>query len=404
MTKSLAITPRGIIVDNGKLIPLQYSIDMGPFDTKPCITAMCKSPKDHFPEDLFPNSIAPLPGSFHFRGERISISPEHPLYRFFRWSALQIKYHMAMIIWYWLGVRIEQEPSNADFYEERRQAVWPVIKNVFRTPNCGQPTIEDLTMTRRWNNIHSSSGGSFCGFLDQLDIQEHRQRLKRDGALVVKRLMDQFPIQPDAPFVVIEDSEHPAFSSWQYGELRLSVSAADAVLRHYDAIAFEDGDFCVTNLAIRYRENGSTKVQRLHFYLGNQNGCLTEYLRAYGHWLIDENNRDPDNVITGIELISLAGLLSEYMAPAIIRVEYAPWLQELLALTGASDCGDLSDDISDEEIRDCVLSLPHDDESALVADALIEILSGRDSQKALELYKEWKASDDSLSPAGSAEI
>ena len=53
MTKSLAITPRGIIVDNGKLIPLQYSIDMGPFDTKPCITAMCKSPKDHFPEDLF---------------------------------------------------------------------------------------------------------------------------------------------------------------------------------------------------------------------------------------------------------------------------------------------------------------------------------------------------------------
>ena len=404
MTKSLAITPRGIIVDNGKLIPLQYSIDMGPFDTKPCITAMCKSPKDHFPEDLFPNSIAPLPGSFHFRGERISISPEHPLYRFFRWSALQIKYHMAMIIWYWLGEQIEREPSNADFYEDRRQAVWPVVKNAFRTPNCGQPTIDDLAMTRRWNNSHGSPDGSFCGFPDQLDIQEHRQRLKRDGALVVKRLMDQFPIQPDAPFVVIEDSEHPAFSSWQYGELRLSVSAADAVLRHYDATAFEDGDFCVTNLAIRYRENGSTKVQRLHFYLGNQNGCLTEYLRAYGHWLIDENNRDPDNVITGIELISLAGLLSEYMAPAIIRVEYAPWLQELLALTGASDCGDLSDDISDEEIRDCVLSLPHDDESALVADALIEILSGRDSQKALELYKEWKASDDSLSPAGSAEI
>lgn len=320
MTKSLAITPRGIIVDNGKLIPLQYSIDMGPFDTKPCITAMCKSPKDHFPEDLFPNSIAPLPGSFHFRGERISISPEHPLYRFFRWSALQIKYHMAMIIWYWLGEQIEREPSNADFYEDRRQAVWPVVKNAFRTPNCGQPTIDDLAMTRRWNNSHGSPDGSFCGFPDQLDIQEHRQRLKRDGALVVKRLMDQFPIQPDAPFVVIEDSEHPAFSSWQYGELRLSVSAADAVLRHYDAIAFEDGDFCVTNLAIRYRENGSTKVQRLHFYLGNQNGCLTEYLRAYGHWLIDENNRDPDNVITGIELISLAGLLSEYMAPAIIRV------------------------------------------------------------------------------------
>ena len=256
-------------------------------------------------------------------------------------------------------------------------------------------------MTRRWNNRYGSPSGSFCGFLDQLYIQEHRHRLKRDGALVVKRLMDQFPIRPDAPFVVIEDSEYPAFSSWQYGELRLSVSAADAVLRHYDATAFEDGDFCVTNLAIRYRENGSTKVQRLHFYLGNQNGCLTEYLRAYGRWLIDENNRDPDNVINGIELISLAGLLSEYMAPAIIKVEYAPWIQELLALT---DKREPEFDLSDEEIRECVLSLPHDDESALVADALIEILSGRDSQKALELYKEWKTSDDPLSPAGSAEM
>ena len=92
------------------------------------------------------------------------------------------------------------------------------------------------------------------------------------------------------------------------------------------------------------------------------------------------------------------------MAPAIIKVEYAPWLQELLALTGASDCGDLSDDISDEEIRDCVLSLSHDDESALVADALIEILAERDSQKALELYKEWTASQDQSSSAEVAEI
>ena len=404
MTKSLAITPKGLIVNNGRLIPVQYSIDMASFDAKPYITAMCRSPKDHFPEDLFPHSIAPLPGSFHFRGERISISPEHPLYRFFRWSALQVKYHMAMVIWCWLGEQIEQEPSNADFYEDRRQAVWPVVKNVFRAPNCGQPTTEDLTMTRRWNNRYGFSSDSFCSFPDQLDIQEHRQRLKRDGALVVKRLMDQFPIQPNAPFVVIEDSEYPAFSSWQYGELRLSVSAADAVLRHYDAIAFEDGDFCVTNLAIRYREHGSTKVQRLHFYWGNQNGCLTEYLRAYGHWLIDENNRDPDNVITGIELVSLAGLLSDYMAPAIIKIEYAPWLQELLALTDKEDRKVARFDISDEEIRECVLRLPHDDESALVADALIEILSGRDSQKALELYKEWKTSDDSLSPAESAEI
>ena len=184
----------------------------------------------------------------------------------------------------------------------------------------------------------------------------------------------------------------------------LSVSAADAVLRHYDAIAFEDGDFCVTNLAIHYKENGSPKVQRIHFYLGNQNGCLTEYLRAYGEWFTKENNKDPENVVAGTELVSLSKILSAYMTPAIIKVKYAPWLQAVLSLTDTRDSGDLSDDISDEEIRDCVLSLPHDDESALVADALIEILAERDSQKALELYKEWTASQDQSSSAEVAEI
>ena len=92
------------------------------------------------------------------------------------------------------------------------------------------------------------------------------------------------------------------------------------------------------------------------------------------------------------------------MTPAIIKVEYAPWLQAVLSPTDTRDSGDLSDDISDEEIRDCVLSLSHDDESALVADALIEILAERDSQKALELYKEWTASQEQLSSAEVAEI
>ena len=403
MTKSLLIMPKGLVVDGRELIPVQYSIEMVPPETKPYITAMCCSPEDHFPKDLFPHNITPLSGSLHFRGERVSISPEHPLYHFFRWSALYVKYHMVMIIWWWLGEQAEKEPLN-DFWEERRQALWPVLKHVFRLPSGNQPTAEDLEATRKWNSTFSSFDGNFYSFPDQLDIRAHRQRLKQDGVLVIKRLSDQFPIQPDDPYVVIEDSEHPAFSSWHYGELMLSVSAADAVLRHYDAIAFEDGNFCVTNLAIHYKENGSPKVQRTHFYLGNQNGCLTEYLRAYGEWFTKENNKDPENVVAGTELVSLSKILSAYMTPAIIKVKYAPWLQAVLSLTDTRDSGDLSDDISDEEIRDCVLSLPHDDESALVADALIEILAERDSQKALELYKEWTASQDQSSSAEVAEI
>ena len=43
-------------------------------------------------------------------------------------------------------------------------------------------------------------------------------------------------------------------------------------------------------------------------------------------------------------------------------------------------------------------------EAELTADALIEILAERDSQKALELYKEWTASQDQSSSAEVAEI
>lgn len=396
MTESLLITPRGLVVDGGKLIPVQYSIEVVPSGIKPYITVMCWSPKDNFPKDLFPNSIAPLPGSRHFRGERISISPEHPLYRYFRCAAFFIRYHMAKIIWWWFGKQAEQDPLNADLWDDRRQPLWPILKNAYRMPDCGQPTAEEIAETRKWNSTCGPSNRNFCGFPDQREIRVHRQKLKRDGLLMIKWFMERFPIQPDAPFVLIEDTRYAAFSAWEYGELRLSVSAADAVLRYYDAVAFEDGDFCITNLAIHYAEDGAPKVRRIHFYLGNRNGCLTEYLRAYGDWFTKKNNRDPDNTIVGQELAALAELLSEYMAPTIIKIEYAPWLQELLALADKSEQEAPQPDISDEEIRECVLSLPHDDESALVAEALIEILAERNRQKALELYKEWNAADDPL--------
>lgn len=55
MTKSLLITPKGLVVDGRELIPVQYSIEMVPPETKPYITAMCCSPKNHFPKDLFPH-------------------------------------------------------------------------------------------------------------------------------------------------------------------------------------------------------------------------------------------------------------------------------------------------------------------------------------------------------------
>ena len=178
------------------------------------------SPAIISPKTCFPITLRRFPAASIF------VESEYPSLRSIhsRWSALYVKYHMVMIIWWWLGEQAEKEPLN-DFWEERRQALWPVLKHVFRLPSGNQPTAEDLEATRNWNSTFSSFDGNFYNFPDQLDIRAHRQRLKQDGALVIKRLSDQFPIQPDDPYVVIEDSEHPAFSSWHYG---LALWRADA--------------------------------------------------------------------------------------------------------------------------------------------------------------------------------
>lgn len=43
MTKSLLITPKGLVVDGRELIPVQYSIEMVPPETKPYITRTGRS-------------------------------------------------------------------------------------------------------------------------------------------------------------------------------------------------------------------------------------------------------------------------------------------------------------------------------------------------------------------------
>ena len=52
MTKSLLIMPKGLVVDGRELIPVQYSIEMVPPETKPYIRAASKHCQVVFTADL----------------------------------------------------------------------------------------------------------------------------------------------------------------------------------------------------------------------------------------------------------------------------------------------------------------------------------------------------------------
>lgn len=216
MVSALLVTPRGLVFDNGKFLDVHYSIKVIPSEEKPYVVMMCSSPTDHFPPDLFPGYMESELENQYFRGDRVLISPDHPLYRFVYNSAVFNKYFLSMILWWWYGEQMVKDPLNFVYYQKKKWATWPIVQNILKLSEPDQPTAEDLAATRRWNDAHCSSIS-----LELPTLWEHGQQLLQQGALYAEYLDEFSPIQPGAPVVVVEDSEYPAFHSWAREELML---------------------------------------------------------------------------------------------------------------------------------------------------------------------------------------
>lgn len=396
MVSALLVTPRGLVFDNGKFLDVHYSIKAIPSEEKPYIVMMCSSPTDHFPPDLFPGCMEFELENQYFRRERVLISPDHPLYRFVYYSAVFNKYFLSMILWRWYGEQMEKDPFNFNYYKKKKWTTWPIVQNILKLSEPDQPTAEDLAATRRWNNAHC-----FSASLELPTLWEHSQQLLQQGALYAEYLDEFSPIQPGAPVVVVEDSEYSAFHSWAREELMLSVSAADAMLRHFNDIALKDGDFCTTHIAIHDFGGGFPKVYRFPYHIGNQSATLVEYLRSLSEWSISGNKSLGIFDQFGTESLLLADVLSQNMDSTIVKTECAPWLQELMTFFDDSEdlvpssnhCKALAAEMSEVEIWNYVLALPHDADSDPVAMAMISELEQRNPRLAKALYNAWASQD-----------
>lgn len=149
------------------------------------------------------------------------------------------------------------------------------------------------------------------------------------GRCFITETEQAHPITPGAPLVEIPFSENPAFCAYneQYSKtgepLRLSVAAAEIIIRHYDAEVYANPDsaYDKTDFVIRYTdENGQPSTYSGRYDLGCNAGGLVSHIRSFGEnlrsmgHLWDKQPTEQDEA-DAAAILALADLLTAEITP-----------------------------------------------------------------------------------------
>lgn len=150
------------------------------------------------------------------------------------------------------------------------------------------------------------------------------------GRCFIDEAEQAHPITLGAPFVEIPFSENPALSACmdqagKTGEpLRLSVAAAEIIIRHYDAEVYADPDsaYDKTDFVIRYTdEHGQPSTYTGRYDLGCNDGGMISHIRSFGENLRSMGrcgNSQPteQDEADAAAILALADLLTAEINPA----------------------------------------------------------------------------------------
>ena len=177
---------------------------------------------------------------------------------------------------------------------------------------------------------------------EQLEAREKMLRQRAEGRAYIEGIAQQHPIPEGAPYVDIPFSENPAFYAFNdqnsaTGEpLRLSIAAAEIVLKHFDEqAAAEDRGYDKTDFVIHYiDDDGEPSTYSGRYDLGDNDGGMIAHIRSFGEFLRDKGNfgngkpTDEDKE-TGAAIVAVADLLEQYTEGGrVVSVDFAPWLAE----------------------------------------------------------------------------
>lgn len=310
MNYTIKIYYNGIKIDGGKLIKCYYSINNNRNYPESVSISACNY--DDLPRDLLPVTNDTDIYTDYFEHDRAAITPEHPLYKYFRYAAIkaELKDTKRAIERYekklasperWRG---DHEYIKNDLAKKRAK-----MAELERATDPGQPTAADLAeIDRRRQEAENKRREE--EHKKELEERERVLQEQHDGKIYIDRIAAEHPIKDGEPVVNIPFSENPAFYSFMIEDQKmitlhpdgtetatilqkmprcvLSVTAADIVLNHFDKIeAAKDGGYYKTDFVITWTdEDGEQGQYKGRYDLGDNDGGLIEHIRSLGEWYL----------------------------------------------------------------------------------------------------------------------
>lgn len=403
-TQSIKFFWNGIKINGDKkLIRCHYSLD-NRHDGRECVTIYARSYSDSLPGDLFSVENSTDSMTDYFETDRTDVFPGHPLYSYARAAAVSAKIREIKRFLPHDLEKIGTWADRSEYYTHQaayKQEQLAKLEMEQRTLPKGHPTADDVESVHALNLAAEKE--------QQQKEQEAVLAMRNAGRVYIEEVAAAHPIQEGTPVVTIEWSEHPAFYSWGENELKLSISAAEIILKHYDELRVEQnaaeghGGYYKTSFVIEYTdENGESSTYTGRYDLGDNDGGLIAHIRSFAESYRDK--RLPYHSEDDADKISaLADLLEAYTAAGrVVSVSVAPWLSDYVKARQkaaeeaqreeAENIMDAVEMLTDNQLAAAVLHVPNDDASKLdVARFFLQVLARRDEKKALSVFRAWRS-------------
>ena len=310
----------GIRVDGGKLIKCGYSLDNN---------------RDHLPEvSIYARDFCILPRDLfdvendtdlytdYFADDYTRLFPDHPLYNFARYAALKCDAKAAEKYIKYLGSelsgpRADLYPTRREYLESEKAAQLKKIEAFQAAQDPGQPSAADLLKIDRMNT-EKQNAALEAKHAEELKQREEVLKARCDGHCLIDSVAADHPIKDGSPVVTIEWSEDPHFYSYEENSLKLSVPAADIILRIFDEDASHAAGYFKTSFLISYvdPESGEPSTYQGRYDLGDNDGGLIQHIRSFGEWHVThsqfgqpinpDNPEDVESAKRGADIVRLA--------------------------------------------------------------------------------------------------
>lgn len=290
----------GIKIDGGKLIHCGYSIDNN-IDHHTSVTIYARDYAD-LPRDLFQVVNNSDIMTDYFENDRADLTPEHPLYKYFRYAGMKAQARADRPYCEKLretlnSGRREPWPGHYDALRadlERRERF---LAEFDKMTDPGQPTAEDLAEIDRQRQ-EAENARRAAEHEAELREREKMLNARCNGRRLIEAEQEAHPIKEGEPTVCINWSEHPAFYAWDEDALILSLEAAENILHRLDAeqnatreTEQGHGWYYKTKFTITGKdESGEDFSYTGRYDLGDNDGGLIEHIRAFAEYYRTHDN------------------------------------------------------------------------------------------------------------------